>query len=178
MNDWSSVASLRLLLQSEGKLLGTWKNAALAFAAVAVDSGTRSVVSFGGEAMVTFAVGTEARDWQLPEATRLPVPADDTVLLRVSDSGKAANISSLDLAGAVLRETAVLFHTESTSARSAVSFDSSETEARHYLITGLAPGLWEVWRNGWLLDLDGKVTPQAGCLYFEERPGSYFLRRK
>jgi len=108
--------------------------------------------------------------------TRLAVPAEDSVVLRVSES--AINVSSLDLAGAALGDTAVLFHTEASSARSAVSFDSSETGGRRYLITGLAPGTWEVWRNGWLLDLDGRVMPQAGCLYFEERPGSYFFRRR
>ncbi|MEJ7607191.1 MAG: hypothetical protein WKF37_13220, partial [Bryobacteraceae bacterium] len=174
--DWQGVTSLRRILQSDGRLLGFWTEDSLAFAAVAVSPGTRSVVSAEGRWFVTFAVGEEARMWPIDGATSLPVPADDNVLLRVS--GAAANVSSLDLAGAVLRETAVLFHTDASSAKSAVSFDSSDTQAKRSLVTGLAPGMWEVWRNGWLLDVDGRVAPQAGCLYFEERPGSYFLAAK
>ena len=44
-------------------------------------------------------------------------------------------------------------------------------------MAGLAPGYWEVWWNGYLEDLEGLVKPEAGTLWFEGDPGSYFIRR-
>jgi hypothetical protein len=88
-------------------------------------------------------------------------------------------ISGVDMEGVITGHWAVLFHTDSTLARSAVSFDSSECKARptRYLATGLAPGDWQVWRNGWLEDVDGFVKPGECVLYFELAAGSFFLRR-
>lgn len=88
-------------------------------------------------------------------------------------------IDGVDLEGGTAGRWAVLFHTEPTLARSAVSFDTSGrgAEVTRYLVTGLAPGDWQVWRNGWLEDLDGFVRPGECVLYFERAPGSFFLRR-
>ncbi len=89
----------------------------------------------------------------------------------------AEEISSIDFAGVRLASWVVLFHTESASARSAVSFEVKGDGPLKFLVTGLAPGAWDIWRNGWLEDTSAFVSPQAGALYFEGRPGSYFLRR-
>jgi len=45
-----------------------------------------------------------------------------------------------------------------------------------FLIIGLAPGAWEIWRAGMRELEDGAVAPESGVLYFEGKPGSYFLR--
>jgi len=86
-------------------------------------------------------------------------------------------VSSVELAGVRLADRVVLFHADSRSARSAVSFSVEGNGDLKYLVTGLAPGAWEIWWNGWLEDPQGAVEPRAGALYFEGPPGSYFLRR-
>jgi len=87
-------------------------------------------------------------------------------------------VSSLELAGVRLADRVALFHAEATTARSAVSFRVEGTEILKYLVTGLAPGDWEIWWNGWLEDPQGFVEPRSGALYFEGPAGSYFLRRR
>lgn len=97
----------------------------------------------------------------------------------VRTDAKTRPISSLDLEGAIAGSTVVLFHTETRLAASALSFDTEKHEAAtlHFIVTGLAPGMWEIWRNGWVVD--GGVPVRAGeaVLSFEGRPGSYFIRR-
>lgn len=90
----------------------------------------------------------------------------------------AGEVSSVELAGVRLADRVVLFHADTTSARGAVSFSVTGGGTLKYLVTGLAPGTWEVWWNGWLEDPQGFVDPKAGALYFEGPPGSYFLRRR
>ncbi len=90
----------------------------------------------------------------------------------------AGEVSSVELAGVRLADRVVLFHADTTSARGAVSFSVTGGGTLKYLVTGLAPGTWEVWWNGWLEDPQAFVDPKAGALYFEGPPGSYFLRRR
>jgi hypothetical protein len=104
-------------------------------------------------------------------------------LLQFVDPGAATplpagEVSSVELAGVRLADRVVLFHADTTSARGAVSFSVTGGGTLKYLVTGLAPGTWEVWWNGWLEDPQGFVDPKAGALYFEGPAGSYFLRRR
>ncbi|MBC7924895.1 MAG: hypothetical protein H7039_04490 [Bryobacteraceae bacterium] len=97
--------------------------------------------------------------------------------LQVSEAG-SSRLKSLDLEGVQIRDWAVLFHTESRMARSTLSFDTKASAGPlRFLITGLAPGTWEIWRNGWLVDSNAFVEPREGVLYYSGNPGSYFLRR-
>lgn len=98
-------------------------------------------------------------------------------VLRTTPGPEASPLSGFELAGARMGEWVVLFHTESRTARSPLSFEALGGERVRVLLTGLAPGAWELWRNGWLEDPDGVVRPQAAALYFEARPGDFFLRR-
>ncbi len=113
---------------------------------------------------------------------RLPRTLGESVSLRViQPAGGAVEwrpVDSLDLAGVRLADRAVLFHLEPVSALSAVSFSVEGTGTLKYLAGGLAPGMWDIWRNGWLEETMGGVNPRSGALYFEARPGSYFLRRR
>ena len=96
----------------------------------------------------------------------------------VRTEAKSTRISSLDLVGVRTGSTVVLFHTEKQMARSALSFDTGSGEGRlRFIVTGLAPGMWEIWRNGWVVEPEVVVRAGEGVLFFEERPGSYFIRR-
>lgn len=87
-------------------------------------------------------------------------------------------VSSLDLEGAIVNDWVLLFHTEARMARSALSFDTgSGSDLQRFLVTGLAPGTWEIWRDGWLVDIGLPVEPREAVLYFEGKRGSYFVRR-
>src|SRR5262249_35793059 len=88
-----------------------------------------------------------------------------------------AKIDSDDLAGVRLGEQVVAFHTETRMAQSAVSFDVEGRGELKFLITGLAPRPWGIWRAGMLGNGDSVVAPEAGVLRFVGKPGSYFLRR-
>ena len=85
-------------------------------------------------------------------------------------------IDSEELAGLRLGSLVILFYTETHMARSAVSFDVAGPPEIKFLIVGLAPGAWEIWRAGMRELDDGAVAPESGVLYFEGKPGSYFLR--
>jgi hypothetical protein len=88
-----------------------------------------------------------------------------------------APVESLDLRGATLGSWTLLFHDGAVGARSALSFAVETPENGNYLVAGLSPGVWDVWRNGWLQDLDGTVRAGSALLFFPSRAGSFFLRR-
>ncbi len=105
-----------------------------------------------------------------------------TSLRCAMDDGSAVppadgEIGSIDFGGVRLQGWVLLFHAESNSARSAVSFNVKGAGPLRFLIGGLGPGTWEIWRNGWLEDPSGTVERTAGALYFEGPAGDYFLRR-
>jgi hypothetical protein len=107
-------------------------------------------------------------------------PAADSILLHVIWLGERqplAALDSSDLAGVRVADRVVAFFTETRTARSAVSFDVDGPAMLKFLITGLAPGEWEIWRGGLLENLDGTVPPEKGALAFQDSPGNYFLRR-
>ena len=153
---WHTRASLERALPEGGTVVGYWRGGDAAFLAVSVrDAGIASVMRLDtGRTEVTHEGST----------VRTPV--------------KSTPITSLDLAGVRVGNTVVLFHTEKQMARSALSFDTGSGEGRlRFLVTGLAPGMWEIWRNGWLVEPEIVVRAGEGVLSFEERPGSYFIRR-
>ncbi len=85
-------------------------------------------------------------------------------------------IKELDFAGARLGSYVALFHRSATLARSAVSFRVDAPGKLKYLVTGLAPGDWDIWFQGYREDTL-TVNPREACLWFEGDPGGYFLRR-
>jgi hypothetical protein len=97
-------------------------------------------------------------------------------LVQMAGRQTPGKIDSEDLAGLRLGSLAILFYTETHMARSAVSFDVAGPPSMKFLIVGMAPGAWEIWRAGMRELEDGAVAPESGVLYFEGKPGSYFLR--
>jgi hypothetical protein len=113
-----------------------------------------------------------------PRAVR--VREDEAALLDVVQIGgtlPVVPVTLVNLAGAMISDRVVLFYTEPYMARSMVSFDVDAGGRLKFLVTGLAPGTWEIWWNGWLEDPQGGVEPEAGALYFQGEAGSYFLKR-
>ncbi len=144
---------MRTLLPEGATLLGYWvRKPDAAFLAVSPDR--KRVLS-----VVALASGTRIHwNGQQPPAT-------------------GTRISSLDLEGVLTEGWCILFHTEPVLARSVLSFDTGKRDEAtlRFALTGLAAGNWEIWRNGWSVET-GEVQPREGVLYFEGRPGSYFLR--
>ena len=96
---------------------------------------------------------------------------------RMKDVGPVERITSPDLDGVRIGDRVVLFHTERGFARSALFFDVGGEGVLKFLVASLAPGTWEIWWRGYLVDHQGGVERETGALYFEGRPGGYFLRR-
>jgi heparinase II-like protein len=97
-------------------------------------------------------------------------------LIQMGERQTPGKIDSDDLAGLRLGQWAILFNTEMRMATSAVSFDVAGPAQMKFLIAGLAPGIWEIWRAGMREQDDVGVAPESGVLHFEGKPGSYFLR--
>jgi hypothetical protein len=111
----------------------------------------------------------------LPE----PKPRNEIKFLHLVQTGgrqTPGKIESDELVGLRLADWALLFYTEMQMAKSAVSFDVAGSGTLKFLITGLAPGVWEIWRAGMREQDDMGVPAESGVLRFDGKPGSYFLR--
>jgi hypothetical protein len=132
---------------------------------------TRSLVVLplhGRKAQITFDVVKTDKT-----TTSLRCAMDDGSAVPPADG----EIGSIDFGGVRLDGWVLLFYTEINSARSPVSFNVKGAGTLRFLLGGLAPGTWEIWRNGWLEDPSGTVDRTSGALYFEGPAGEYFLRR-
>jgi hypothetical protein len=86
-------------------------------------------------------------------------------------------VGSVDLAGVRIGHWVVLSHNEVHSAREPQFFFVERSGPVKCLVTGLAPGAWELWHNGFVTEPSLEVNPRAGALYFEGDAGNYFFRR-
>lgn len=165
---WWEIAQLRPLLGGDGagRALGhhfgpDTVSPEFAFLAVASESGTRSVVVLrSSRTVITFTAPAEGKHGA-PQIT---------------GSAAARRVESMDLAGTHVGEWVVLFNIEPRSTRSAVWFETTAEAKLNYLLTGLAPGQWDLWRDGWLVEHGSIVRPAAGALYFSGAGGMYFVR--
>lgn len=129
-----------------------------AFFACDVKGTRRSLAAFGPiRAVVTYEYATKES-------------------LNVSGFASPERIQDLDFAGARLGAYVALFHRATSPARSSASFRLDAPGKLKYLVTGLAPGDWDIWFQGYRED-SLTVHPREACLYFEGDPGGYFLRR-
>ncbi|HWQ55938.1 MAG TPA: hypothetical protein VN442_19775 [Bryobacteraceae bacterium] len=105
----------------------------------------------------------------------------DAMFLNVTQFGPPLPVEliwTIDLAGIRMGDRVVLFHPGSHVAHQPVFFDVDEGELLKCLVTGLAPGFWDLWWRGWLEQPDLQVAPGEGVLYFESPKGGYYLRRR
>lgn len=184
-------------IAGEGKQTGFFSNDALS--CVIVDAATayqgakaveRIVVALDRTALITFdvvAAGPKA-SWMLTgqpgnllhKALPFSNGTSDQVFLNVIAAGELPNImniSAIDLAGVQIGDRAILFYVDVRAGRSAVFFDAPQGQTLKILVAGLAPGIWEIWRNGWLDEPKAFVRPETQALYYETKPGGFFLRR-
>jgi hypothetical protein len=166
---WWDIAALRSLLGGDpngGRAVGHHFGPAaeapeFAFLAMAFPAETRSVVVLrGARAAVTVAAPVQG----MPETPR------------VGGSSKPQRVESMDLAGVQVADWVVLFNIEPRSTRSALWFETAAAAKLKILVTGLAPGQWDIWRDGWLVEHGTIVRPTAGALYFTGAGGMYFVR--
>jgi hypothetical protein len=107
-------------------------------------------------------------------------PRQDKVFLNtlLDPSVPVSPLFNVDLAGARAGDDVVLFHSELGMANSALSFDVPGKDKLRILIVGLAPGFWELWKDGFLEDNARLVQPGTGTLYYDGDAGDYFLRHR
>jgi len=86
-------------------------------------------------------------------------------------------IECAPMVGVRLADRLVLFNTGGERTAQPVSFTARGPATIRFLITDLAPGAWQVWRDGKLEPSNRSVTADAGTLYFEGPPGDYSLRQ-
>ena len=186
----SGLETLRALAGPQARPLGHEVGPGYAFLAVNSSRGyeglralTRSFVFLPDlSALVTHDVADPETplQWVAEGADRRESIAAESPALHVIQMGRPqplGKIESEDLAGVRLADWVVLFHAETIMAQSAVSFDVAGPASLRFLVTGLAPGSWEIWRGGMRELEDGTVAPQSGAMCFAGKPGSYFLRR-
>lgn len=161
--EWWDLAGMRALLGEEaqsGRLLGydrgpNPRDPAYAFLAADLKSGRRYLVLLKRpKVLVTY----------------------DSAVIKLSPRIPSQPISSMDLTGVRIEDRVILFNTEPTMTRSTF-FESEGRGTLKYLVVGLVPGTWEIWRNGFLEDPEGVVNKESGVLYFEGPPGNYYVKR-
>ncbi len=196
--DGSAVAAVRTdedvraLMPKDCTLLGRYQSDQVSFLAARFGASgalksQRSVVHL--RSLKT----TLVMDWMIPGSNLGPwqwifdppteaesrVLASDPWLVAVSQRGgrHVELIREIDLTGVRVEDWYVWFHRDVTSAQSAISFLLDKGEDANFLITGMAPGAWEVWLDGWLQESPLRIRPETGAAYWRGARGSYFLRR-
>jgi hypothetical protein len=186
LHGWNSIRDARTLLGSGVRALAKHDAEGFSFAAGDMSDGgikvRRSAVLLrdgAGTAAVLFDVASVPFSWSFSgegPVHRLQEPrsgSETTCALASTDA--ADTVRGVDLLGAQWREWVVLFHTGLHVAQSSLSFDAAA--GSRYLLTGLGPGYWDVWRDGWLEEMGIPVRPPAASLRFDSGPGSFFIRK-
>ena len=185
LSGWRSASEARDLLGEGVRLLARKAGEGVSFAAadlsVAEATVRRSAVLLRSErenaAAFLFDAASVPFSWHFSEpdvhVILPPRPREETLALACTDA--ADTLRGIDLVGACWRDWVVLFHAGLTVAHSSVSFDAGR--GRKYLVTGLGPGSWDVWRDGWLDEMGLPVRPAEAALRFDGEPGSFFIRK-
>jgi len=102
--------------------------------------------------------------------------------MQVMETGKGKpaaveKIESGGLTGVRLADRVVLFNRNSERTDRPVSFTVKGGGKLKYLVTDLAAGTWQVWRDGGIVHPAVPVSSSAGTLYFQGPSGNYSLRR-
>lgn len=168
---WWEPAALRKLLEAPENTTFRHshgpdaKSPQYAYATSLGGGARRSVVVLEQGVILTFGVSNGPSDRPVMKMRQCAAPIE------------TGPIESLDLVGTRIGDRVVLFHAETRSATSAVSFDVAGPQKLKFLIVGLQVGTWEIWHNGFLFDPAGAVERDSGVLAFDGPPGGYFLRR-
>jgi hypothetical protein len=175
--DACTLAALRTLMPQQANLLGHVESKELGFLAARFDPGQRSVVYLKGpRTLLIFDFGKV----EIPEVESVDVVTLSPQLTALTPAGGARPKlwEEVDLLGAEMGDTLVWFHRNRNSIASAVSFLLPKGPEAQLLVTGLAPGAWDIWHDGWLDEGPLRVQPEAGAALWTSARGSYFLRRQ
>ena len=97
-----------------------------------------------------------------------------------TDGGKPAAVEKLesgDVVGVRLADRIVLFNRKAERTDRPVTFSVNAGGTFKCLVTDLAAGTWQLWRDGRILNPAMPVSAEAGTLYFQGPSGHYSLRR-
>jgi heparin/heparan-sulfate lyase len=86
-------------------------------------------------------------------------------------------LTAKGMTGVRVADRVVWFQTASERTERAVAFTVRGARTMKYLVTDLAAGTWQVWRDGKIVRPAVRVTESEGTMYFEGPAGSYELRR-
>ena len=121
--------------------------------------------------------------WRVEVSPRVSSATDYFLnAMLVTDSGShelpaVERLAAGHLTGVRIGSRVVWFSSESERAGHPLAFQMDGAGAMQYLITDLAEGTWQVWRDGNVVIPAATVSAGAGTLYFEGPPGKYELRR-
>jgi heparin/heparan-sulfate lyase len=123
----------------------------------------------------------EAGGWRVQISPKIPAATDLFLNVMQIMDGDARplmveKIASGETVGVRILDRVVLFNTGGGRTSGPVSFAAPEGNHR-FLVTDLAEGTWQVWRDGRIEEPAMVVSGDAGTLYFEGPGGSYTLRR-
>jgi len=86
-------------------------------------------------------------------------------------------LTAKGMTGVRVADRVVWFQTNGERTPRAVGFTVTGGGTLKYLVTDLAEGTWQVWRDGKIVRPAVRVAESEGTMYFEGPPGSYQLRR-
>jgi heparin/heparan-sulfate lyase len=125
---------------------------------------------------------SETGSWRIELSPKQPAETDCFLnVMQIMDGDAAPKqveaVAGSTLAGLRLADRVVLFQRGERSLDREASFTARGAANLKYLVTGLAAGTWQVWRDGRILLPAVEVAGTAGTLYFEGPAGTYSLRR-
>jgi len=86
-------------------------------------------------------------------------------------------VQTSEFVGARIADRLVLFHADGSRTNRPVSFSIKAPGMVKCLVTDLAEGIWQVWKDGRILRPALTVTSDEGTLFFQAEPGEFQLRR-
>jgi heparin/heparan-sulfate lyase len=124
----------------------------------------------------------EPGEWRVEVSPRQPAETD--YFLNVlqpmeasSDRLPVESIQSGEVVGIQVANRVVLFNRESAAIDRPVSFPVRGQGTFGILVTDLAEGTWQVWRDGAIVNPALSVSASEGTLWLQGPAGNYTLRR-
>jgi heparin/heparan-sulfate lyase len=92
-------------------------------------------------------------------------------------AGTVEKLTAAEMTGVRVADRVVWFQTSGERTERGVAFTVAGDGTIKYLVTDLAAGTWQVWRDGKIVRPAVRVAESEGTLYFEGPAGKYELRR-
>jgi hypothetical protein len=124
----------------------------------------------------------EVGGWHVEVSPKQPSATDLFLnVMQIMDrSAKATAVEKIESGSTVgvrVADRVVLFNAGGDRVRGPISFQVGGGGTLRFLVTDLAEGNWQVWREGRIANPALVVSHDSGTLYFNGQAGSYSLRR-